>query len=256
MAQHGRAIIEAWNARALGVCQRCGSLLNHDQLHWQWEYSGMKVINLRVLTCETCQDTPQRQLATIILPPDPTPIEFAVPEDYVRADNPLSPIGFALSGQTFGANTGTLVKLGGLDAAFDGNTAKSAARSAAILTSVSSLQNFIGKAWNNPIATSHIPSSITNTISYNVRSFSVYAPTDAPITTAAAALQLQGSSDGVTWVTLYSTTVKGTNGEIITSLSSNLSAGQFQQHRIAVAGSGGPIYVAQLQLSVADNRGE
>jgi hypothetical protein len=53
------------------------------------------------------------------------------------------------------------------------------------------------------------------------------SPVDAPITTAGAAIQLQGSSDGVTWVTLYSTTAKGTNGEIITSLSSNLTAGSF-----------------------------
>jgi hypothetical protein len=59
-----------------------------------------------------------------------------------------------------------------------------------------------------------------------------------PIPTAGAAIQLQGSSDGVTRVTL-------------TSISSNLSAGQFQQHRVAVAGNGtGPIYVGQAQFGV------
>jgi hypothetical protein len=46
-------------------------------------------------------------------------------------------------------------------------------------------------------------------------------------------------------------TRKGMNGETITSLSSNVTAGQFQQHRIAIAGNGaGPIFVAQAQFNV------
>jgi hypothetical protein len=34
------------------------------------------------------------------------------------------------------------------------------------------------------------------------------------------------------WTGLYSTTARGANGEIIASISSNLTAGQFQQHRV------------------------
>jgi hypothetical protein len=74
-----------------------------------------------------------------------------------------------------------------------------------------------------------------------------------PITTAGAAIQLQGSSDGTTWSVLYSTAIKGTNGETITSISSNLTGGSFQQHRLAFAGNGAcPIFVSQAQFNVAD----
>jgi hypothetical protein len=45
-------------------------------------------------------------------------------------------------------------------------------------------------------------------------------------------IQLLGSNDGTTWPVLYSTTGRGTNGETITS--SNLTAGNFQQHRVPV----------------------
>jgi hypothetical protein len=77
----------------------------------------------------------------------------------------------------------------------------------------------------------------------------------APLTPAGAAIQLQGSNDGTTWSVLYSTTVRGTKGETITSLSSNITAGNFQQHRLAIAGNGtSPVYVAQLALNI-DNTG-
>ena len=69
-----------------------------------------------------------------------------------------------------------------------------------------------------------------------------------------AAIQLQGPSDGATWITLYSTTARGVNAEVITGLSSNLTAGAFQQHRVAIAGNGAAIYVAQAQFN-ADNTG-
>jgi hypothetical protein len=66
-------------------------------------------------------------------------------------------------------------------------------------------------------------------------------------------LQLEGSSDGVSWTVFYSTNVQGVVGEIITSISSNLTAGNFQQHRVAIAGNGaGPIYVAQAKFNVLD----
>jgi hypothetical protein len=45
---------------------------------------------------------------------------------------------------------------------------------------------------------------------------------------------------------------RGANGETITSLMSNLTGGNFQQHRLAIAGNGaGPIFVAQAQFSDA-----
>ena len=52
-------------------------------------------------------------------------------------------------------------------------------------------------------------------------------------------------------MTLYSTTAQGTNAETITSQSSLLTTGNFQQHRVAISGDGvHPVYVAQVQFSV------
>jgi hypothetical protein len=50
----------------------------------------------------------------------------------------------------------------------------------------------------------------------------------------------------------YSTNVQGVVGEIITSISSNLTAGNFQQHRVAIAGNGaGPILPLTTSLGAS-----
>jgi hypothetical protein len=64
-------------------------------------------------------------------------------------------------------------------------------------------------------------------------------------------VQFQGSSDGVTWITLYSTTTIGAVGEVLTNISSNLTTGNFQQHRPAIQSQGAPIACAQAQFNVA-----
>jgi len=50
---------------------------------------------------------------------------------------------------------------------------------------------------------------------------------------------------------LYSTTTPGNLGEVLNSFSSNLTTGNFQQHRFAIQGQGHPITVAQAQFNVA-----
>jgi hypothetical protein len=109
-------------------------------------------------------------------------------------------------------------------------------------------QNFSGKNWNSPINIG--PASLFSPISYSLTSFSVYAPSDAAF--GSSALQLQGSNDGNSWTVLYSTTPLGTVGEIIASSSGNLTTGNFQNHRIALAGGSQPIAVAQVQMNVAN----
>jgi hypothetical protein len=47
------------------------------------------------------------------------------------------------------------------------------------------------------------------------------------------------------------TTTVGSVGEVITSISSNLTTGNFQQHRFAIQSQGQPITVAQAQMNVA-----
>jgi hypothetical protein len=51
---------------------------------------------------------------------------------------------------------------------------------------------------------------------------------------------------------LYSTTALGLAAETITSISSNLTTGSYQQHRVVISGDGvHPICVAQVQFNVA-----
>jgi hypothetical protein len=43
----------------------------------------MKLQNIRLLVCSHCYDTPNQQLRTIIIPPDPLPVFNPRPERYV-----------------------------------------------------------------------------------------------------------------------------------------------------------------------------
>ena len=55
---------------------------NHERLQWQFEWAGTGLINKKILVYADEYDTPNRQLGTIILPPDPEPIQNARPEQY------------------------------------------------------------------------------------------------------------------------------------------------------------------------------
>jgi hypothetical protein len=50
---------------------------------------------------------------------------------------------------------------------------------------------------------------------------------------------------------LYSTTTTGSVAEVLTSISSNLTTGNFQRHRLAIQSQGAPIACAQAQFNVA-----
>jgi hypothetical protein len=261
MRPHGRADISATKPRALGVCQRCGFLYNHDRLQWQFQYGAMRLINLRILVCQTCLDQPQIQLRTILLPPDPVPIEYPVPENYQATTNPLSANGFAprdlvapkaptLTGTM---NIGTINGQAGMDAVWDGNTNKQSWRSATQTVSNSSYQNFVGKYWDAVVAT-NAAQTIVPPVAYNVSSFTVTAPSDQPLLkSGSTGIQFQGSNNGVAWTVLYSTTTPGTNGEVITSTPSLLTGGNFQYHRIAIQGDGATqVAVAQVAFTISN----
>ena len=257
---HGRAQISATRPRALGICQRCGFMYNHDRLQWQFQYGAMRLINLRILVCDTCLDEPQIQLRTIILPPDPVPIEYPVPENYAAETNPLSPNGFAprdlvapKAPSLIGTmNIGTINGAGGMNAVWDGNPNKQSWRCATAVSNVG-LNNFIGKWWDAVVAT-NAAQSIAPKLTYNLSAFSVTAPSDKPLlASGVTGLQLHGSNNGVSWATLYSTTTPGTVGEKVTSISSNLSGGDYQYHRIAIQGDGfSQVSVAQVSFTVSD----
>ena len=75
-----RASISRRYPRALGKCDRCGAIYQHDQLQFQYQWAGPKLQNLRILVCRSCLDLPNEQLRTIVLPPDPVPIQNPRPE--------------------------------------------------------------------------------------------------------------------------------------------------------------------------------
>jgi hypothetical protein len=75
---------------AWGTCDRSGFVLNQRDLKWQFEWSGLKLINKRVLVAPDMYDKPNRQLGTIVLPPDPMPIMNARPENYAIDEYPVS----------------------------------------------------------------------------------------------------------------------------------------------------------------------
>lgn len=68
---------EAWS-----TCDRSGFVGQHNDMQWQWEWQGTTLINKRILVVPDMLDQPNRQLGTIVLPPDPTPIMNARIEPY------------------------------------------------------------------------------------------------------------------------------------------------------------------------------
>lgn len=79
----GRSRISAKNPQALGVCDRCGIWTNHNRLSWQYDWRGASLMNIRLLVCDRCLDTPQEQLRAIVVPADPTAIEQPRTEPFV-----------------------------------------------------------------------------------------------------------------------------------------------------------------------------
>jgi len=79
----GRARVNPSNPEAAGICDRCGMMFSMRDLVPQYQWQGMQLQNIGILVCTaTCLDTPQIQLKTIILPPDPMPLQVTRPERY------------------------------------------------------------------------------------------------------------------------------------------------------------------------------
>lgn len=82
--------VDPTNPEGAGECDRCGRWYQLAELQWQMQWSGTHLYNIGSLVCDDCLDTPQEQLRTIILPPDPLPLQnarvpnFAYEEQTVR----------------------------------------------------------------------------------------------------------------------------------------------------------------------------
>lgn len=263
MRPHGNLQVSSISPRAAGVCQRCGALYNLDVLQWQYDWrQGPRLQNIRIKVCQTCLDVPQENGRTIVLPPDPVPVTYPLPEDYAAADNPLSTLGYNVADgflppppQSIGGNIGNMTLNAGVDAAFNGITNKRAEYCAALAVSNSSFQNTVGKNWApDPSGTSLTLRSTVPVQTHVVSSFTLYAPNDKPFLNSATGVtgfHLDGSANNATWTTIYSGTTAGTIGESITA---NTTSGTFfQYHRIAIQGDGtSAVAIAQAIFNVSD----
>lgn len=79
---HSHVSVSARHPLAAMRCDRCGFLYNRDRVSFQWEWSGVRLQNLRLLVCDRCLDVPQIQLKAKTIPPDPIPILNARPEPF------------------------------------------------------------------------------------------------------------------------------------------------------------------------------
>ena len=281
MRPHGRANTSPRSPRAHGICQRCGFEYNLEDLAWQYDWQqGPKLFNLRIKVCASCLDIPQESGRTIVLPPDPIPVTYPLPENYALADNPISGVGFnpateAAQTSTLGATFGTLTGGFGADSVFWQNgmtpafsstsvtalfapqTAplvnKRFAACAALSVSISSFQNTIGKNWNAfpSGATIATPSTVA-ALTHVVSGFTAYAPTDQPfLKTGTTGYLFQGSPNGATWTTLSSGQTAGIAGE---TLAVTVTAGAaYQYHQFVLQGDGvHSVAVAGLSIAISD----
>lgn len=252
MRVHGRARIDRNRPEALGVCDWCGFLYNHNRLSWAYDWRGPNLQNLGFLVCESCLDTPQQNgQRTIILPPDPVSIRNARPQNFLAADNPMSPIGLTLTSNALaGGFIGTMTGGGGVVSAFDGVINKPWNMCAYISVSNSSYGNYVGKNWAPYIGGITTPSSLSASVTtHSLSSFTAYAPNDRSFGTGPVDYLVQGSQNAVSWTTLSSGTTLGDAGEAI---SGEPTGTPYRFHRLAFQGDGAtPIVVAQVQFSVA-----
>lgn len=85
-----RARTDSSSPEAWATDDRSGFIGNQRDLTWQTEWAGTKLINKRILVYQDSLDQPNRQLGTLILPPDPVPIMNARPEQYAIDEQPVS----------------------------------------------------------------------------------------------------------------------------------------------------------------------
>lgn len=85
---HGRAQVNPVAPRAFGTCDRCGMLYNLNDLAWQHQWRGNKLMNIWLRVCTlTCLDNPSDFLRPIKLPADPVPVYQPRPEPYTADEN-------------------------------------------------------------------------------------------------------------------------------------------------------------------------
>ncbi len=77
-----RARTDPSSPRAWATSDRSGFVDNLENMVWQTQWRGTKLIKTGLLVSPEDWDVPQRQLGTVILPPDPVAVRNARPENY------------------------------------------------------------------------------------------------------------------------------------------------------------------------------
>jgi len=86
-SKQGRAIANPMAPTAAGVCDRCGRVVQHNTLRFQFDWRGSSLQNIRLLVCADCEDVPQEQLRSFAVPADPLPIQNPRIQDFSSASN-------------------------------------------------------------------------------------------------------------------------------------------------------------------------
>lgn len=84
-SRSGRARTSSSSPEAFGVCQRCGFWYQRRELRNQMAWMGAALQPTWRFVCQHCYDTPQEQDRAWVPPPDPIPIQLALPEDFDAA---------------------------------------------------------------------------------------------------------------------------------------------------------------------------
>jgi hypothetical protein len=88
MRRHPRmARTDPTNPSGWATCQKSGMVGNAKNLVAQMEWRGMRVMPTGILAYAPYIDKPQRQLGANIMPPDPTTLTNARPEQYPVDEN-------------------------------------------------------------------------------------------------------------------------------------------------------------------------
>jgi hypothetical protein len=89
---YGRAKVSRRSPSAFGVCDRCGFWNNLDNLRWQFEWRGQRLLNTYLRVCPKCLDVPFLLNKAIILPPDPVPRTNPRLQNFEAANNGTNPL--------------------------------------------------------------------------------------------------------------------------------------------------------------------
>lgn len=72
---------DAKNPKAIGICDGCGFLVQHEHLREKKDFRGGTVpVGLSLYVCASCDDVPQPYFSRLLLRPDPIPVKNPRPD--------------------------------------------------------------------------------------------------------------------------------------------------------------------------------